>query len=520
VTDGGEAVYQWTNPQDPAENWSLAVNSHVPEGTEAEPLADSTEVTLNHNVRVAPSEVSALIAKIADPVKRAEAEAAFTTGKEFYLSQAGDDDAVYQWSDKDNSNLSYSVTANDHVPAGQPDASGNYGQFTTEYTFSHSERTSVQEMLALIPLIEDETKRSEAYISLFSADSFYRSQAGNDDAVFQWSSRNDPKVSCTITKNPRLDVTTFSRTKRVSREQVQSELAALTASYNTEKAALAAQIAEASGAEKTAFEAALARLEVESPLRLGRITAALADAKVNMFSKVQAGSDDPVYQWSSASNKNLNYSLSLNTKVPVGETGTAGAGFRTEVTFSRNERASADEARSQVNLIRDSADKAEVLAILNDQLAKGLAVYRSLTDSESVLDYAEYSYQFTDISDPDKSYSLAVNSGALDGAEATWTITQRIGRSQVIAARGYIETTYTTSRTELEALIAQTTDAETLAFLQQSLANLTATYVAKMADLDAAIADGDGFSMSRAGSNDTAAQYQWTSKTTAGIPAI
>ncbi len=523
-TDGKDPVNQWANPKNPDESWTLSVNKHVPNGTEANPLPLTTEMVFTHSVRVSKADVAAFVEKIADPAKKAEALAALETGKDFYLSQAGNDDPVYQWSNKDNSGISFTVTVNDHVPAGMPDASGNYAKFSSEVVFAHNERTSLQEMLALIPVIVDPVKQNEAYLSLFDAEIYSRSKAGNDDPSYQWTSLKDLNVSYSLARNTRLNTVSFSRTTRVSQAQVSLERGSLTVNFNTEKAALEAQIAALpAGAEKTALEASLVRLTSEYTSRLQRIDAALADAKGALFYMTQAGEDDPSYQWSSKANKNLNYTLSVNTKVPVGLAGADGqyASTRTELTFSRSERASVAEATSKLSLIRDTGDRTEAQAALAAQAATaGSAIYRSLTDTESVLDYdfANYSYQFTDVANPDKSYSITVNSYAPGAPEASWSIATRIGRDVVKTAAGFITENYNAARSDLQTLIAAASgDPAKATLLQQSLADLTANYQAKLADINKALLDGDSFVMSQAGSNDPTRQYQWTSKTNANI---
>ena len=519
-TDGRDPVIQWANPKNPDETWSLSVNNHVPNGTEANPLPYTTEMVFTHSVRVSKADVAAFVAQIADPTKRSEALAALETGRDFYRSQAGDDDPVYQWSQKDNSGVSFTVTLNNHVPSGMPDASGNYTQFTSEVVFAHNERTSLQEMLTLISVIVDPVKQSQAYLSLFDAEIYSRSKAGNDDPSYQWASLKDLNVSYTLSRNPRLDTASFTRTKRVSQAQVAAELGSLTINYNTEKAAFEARISAAAGSEKAVLEAALARLTSEFTARSQRIGAALADAKGGLFYMNQAGSDDPSYQWTSASNKNLNYTLSVNSKVPVGESGTAGAGFKTELTFSLSERASVAEARSKLGLIRDTEDRAEAQAALEAQAATaGSAIYRSLTDTDSVLDYIDPSYQFTDVTNPDKSYSIALNSSTPGRIlEANWSISTRIGRAQVAAALQDMTDGYNTAESDIRTLIAAAgADTAKVALLERSLADLTANYQAKLASVNAALLDGDSFSMSQAGSNDPARQYQWVSRTNANV---
>ncbi|MFA5391177.1 MAG: hypothetical protein WC331_07120 [Candidatus Omnitrophota bacterium] len=460
ITDGGDPSYQWTNPQDSDESWSLAVNTRVPQGTVASPLSSATEAILSHTVRKSRQEVASFIAQIKDPAKKADAEAALAAGAIFYLSQAGDDDKVYQWTNKDDSGISYSVTYSDHVPAGLPGVNGEYAQFTSEVIFSKNQRVSWQEMLTLIPKITDVTKKSEAYLALFEADSFSMSQAGNDDPVYQWTSTTDPNVSFSLSKNPRLDIVLFSRTQRVSREEV------------------AAQYAYLNDPADPRYDA--------NDTRYANLQTALADGRVFYLS--QAGLDDTSYQWSSVSSKNLNYSMSVNTKVPVGEERAdhTYASYRTEVTFTRNERASLDDAKAQAAKIRDTADQTEALAILNEQSETGLAVYRSLSDGESVLDYVDYSYQFTDMTNLDKSYSITVNSAAPDGPEATWNISTRVLRATVAQ--------YVTN----EYFAGDASDP-------------------KLLDALAALDDGDSFFLSRAGSNDPTQQYQWTSRTNSNI---
>ena len=459
-----DPVYQWSKQDYSDENWSISVNDRVPQGiADANGVYPSygTEYSFSHNVRVMESEVLAAIDAIRDAVKKAEARAAFQAALDentsFFKSRAGDDDPVYQWSYKSDPNTNYTITLNDHVQCGVRTESGAYPAYTTEAVYSVNRRVSLQDTLALISGIPDAVKRDQAYLALFTADAIYRVQAGNDDPVYQWTNRFDPNESFSMTPNDRLGFTTFSRTARVSREEV---------------------------------AARYARLKDTGDSRYAGLEAALADARDNAFHVSRAGGDDPTYQWTSKTDKNLTYSLSL-VKVPVGEALADGsyASYRVEVTFVRNTRASEADVRAAIALIKDQkGDGAEAAAVLGDLLTLGASVYRSLSDGESPLDGTDPVFQFTGLPDPDqkyspdKSYSITVNSAAPDGPEATWNISTRVRRTEV--ARYITDGWFAGDDKDPKLLDA----------------------LAALAD-----SDDDAFYMSQAGTNDNV-QFQWTSK--------
>ncbi|MBI4711511.1 MAG: hypothetical protein HY767_03500, partial [Candidatus Omnitrophica bacterium] len=217
---------------------------------------------------------------------------------------------------------------------------------------------------------------------------------------------------------------------------------------------------------------------------------ALADGRI--FTMSQAGNDDPSYQWSSETNRNLSYSMTVNTKIGVGIADANGVypSYKTEVAFTRNERVTVAEAQAQLSLIGNETHRAAAAAALAQS---GVMVSKVLTDGESVNDYIDPVYQFTDLTNSDKSYSIALKSGIpvgeknADGSypstktEALWNVSERVARSTVA---GFIEDSW---------FSGDATDA-------------------KLIEALVSIMDSDAFYKSYGSSGDNVS-YQWTSRT-------
>jgi hypothetical protein len=341
-------------------------------------------------------------------------------------------DPVYQFSNISNSDVNYSIAIKSGIPVGEIKADGSYPSTRTEAVWNISERISKNSVRQSIladgtgEWISDTAKRNDALAALTEGEVFSKSYAGpKDNVTYQWTSQTNSNVNFSLLTKASWHEATFNRTRRAS-------VAEVTARY--------------------------AYLENTGDSRYAGLAAALADADGTLFYMTQAGNDDPSFQWASVTDRNLNYSLSVNSKVPVGEAGTPAAGFKTEVTFTKSFRESIEEAVKQTALIVDPSDRAEALVAL---AVFGTVVSRTLSDGESASDGVDPVYQFADVANPDKSYSMAVRSGipvgnppANTGIEATWNVTERISKNQV---KLHLTSAWVSNASKLAAALAAMT---------------------------------------------------------------
>ena len=474
-----DPTYQWTHRSDRNISYSLSKNTKVPCGTAAEPCgtADAptrfkTEVTFSKSTRVAISEAAGQALNVGDTSDLAEIlgtdrifDPTKTDGQLGVLEQGGvivsktltdgEDvldfiDPTYQFTDVSDPDKSYSISIKSGIPVGLRNDQNQYTQFTTEATWGVTRRISRDQVLQHIETdtmgteasgddkewIVDTQKKDDALDALEQGDVFYMSYGGtNDNINYQWTDRSDPNVSYSLSvkdkANPVTGInwheTTFAKNRRVSEEEVRLELS---------------------------------RLASEDS-RHAMLSDALDDGRI--FYMSQAGNDLPSFSWASATNRNLNYSVSQSR-----------FNGQIELTVTKSERVSLAESVQAASRIRDESDAGEA----SDALATGgVTVFRTVSDGESPHDgnEANPTYQFTDVNNPDRNYSMNINSDAPDGIEATWNISERISRDQALEAIGWI------------------------------------VDEAKRAQALTAIAGADMIQMTRGGEDDTPT-YQWTNR--------
>ena len=435
-------TYQWTNAVNKNVSYSLSLDVKSPGATAAKPF-----IAITINTRTSLEETVDQMRLIADPSKRAEAFKTIGWNEEKKAfaetgilvsrsvtdgpSEIDGEDPVYQFGDTKDPNTSYTLSIKTGIPAGDP--SVNTG---TEATWGINTRVGAAEVAAwlnnnALTLIATGVTVDEA---IAAGETFYLSRSSlTDVGQYQWTSFTDPNVSFSlqvkadeapagvsgwVAREPlqRINQMTLSKTTQVSARDVAVQLAA----------AISAGTITAGDSRKAAIEAAI------------------ADG-LSFF--MTAGEKGPNFQWASDSDKNKSFSLGVDTKFPVGEGATAG--FRTELSLTTSVRASLAEVQNKLSLIADESDRAEARSQLGNA---GMMVTKSFTDGVDATDGLDPSYQFSDLTDPDTSYSIAIKSGiplglpneqgayTSFGSEAMWNISKRVGKADVsawIVKQGY-----------------------------------------------------------------------------------
>jgi hypothetical protein len=453
--------YQWTSALDPNVSYSISVNKHVPRGTEAEPLADGTEVSISRTERVSRESIVAasVLGLIADPAKKAEAQLAVSqAGALFYRTVTDGKDPVYQWTSPQNSNVSYTISLNSKVPEGL--SNNPTGR---ETTFNRNERIQRSEVKGWIAKMADPLKRAKALHALIDGTAFYKAQAGNDDASYQWSSFGHFNLNYTVSTKSWGEAH-YSSNRRVSWQELWGQTAILNEKYREDVASVKADDPDRISK--------LAALRVDYDQRMDAIQKAMASAEAVYQSEGDKGF---VFQWTSSTTANTSYSLAQDNFLPQG-TPEEGLPYRRDLNFTATERVSIDVMRSSavVEMIPelDAAKKAQALAAIEEL---GSIFYRSKTNDDVPV------YQWSSPSNADVSYSISFDTKVPVGT----------AQPQEYVTHGKFNRTV---RVSFETVLSQ------MAFVKDPVRRDAGNL---------ALADGDLFTMSQAGDDDPT--YQWSS---------
>ncbi|MBI4711400.1 MAG: hypothetical protein HY767_02940, partial [Candidatus Omnitrophica bacterium] len=232
---------------------------------------------------------------------------------------------------------------------------------------------------------------------------------GAGDPVYQWTSSRDTNVSYSMSLNQSVPVgvtnaptgteVTFTKNTRVSRREVTEQMALIP--------------------NETVRASELARLS--------------ADANFVYFTRQDSGRDDPSFQWSALGDSNNSFSLSLNSKVPVGiPVNGVYPGTKTEATFSASTRVSRSVVAGYIHSdangdwIANPEDRAAALAAYNAAIAMGSPFYSVQSGTgDPVL-------QWSVGSDPNTSYTLSVKDDMAAGWHSSlFSYSKRVSREYV-----------------------------------------------------------------------------------------
>ena len=441
----------------------------------AGPGGKRIELTLTRSERVSLEEALQMAALIRDESDAEEAGIALRTGGVTGtravsdgegVHDGDDDNPTYQFTDVNNPDRNYSMSINSDAPDGR------------EAVWNISERISREQALQAIDWIVDATRKQQALAAAGGADMFQMSRGGTDDtAIYQWTNRLEDGVNYSLQVEAEWEQAVFNRSERVLVGEFASHLEALEASYSARRSEIEADIlADPRNAQ---LQLALTALETEYKTQTALIAAALDDGSI--FYRSQAGTDDPSFQWTSDSDPNKNYTLGVNTHVPVGEELEDGsyASFRVELDFSENQRISRNDLAAALtdasgkNLIADLRQKEQADEALADP---GAAFFRNTANGKPP------TYQWSSSYDARVSYSVSVDEKVPVGEGETagyatvakFTLVERVSRAHMLKLLDQIPSAFD----EIEKESDERRNAR------------------------AAIADGESFTMSRSGGDD------------------
>ncbi|MBI4711633.1 MAG: hypothetical protein HY767_04145 [Candidatus Omnitrophica bacterium] len=449
-TDADAPQYHWASISEPDINYGLALNL----------VNDAIQLTVSKTTRMSIEFAKAQTGLIQDASDKEDFDTALAkTGVVVYRTLSDgesslDGDAanpVYSFADPENPDKNYTVAVNAYVPAGVPDAAGNYSSFTTEATVTISTRISRAQVEQHIQSdangewIQDPEKKAQALASLKDGEVFSMTQAGTDDDApqYQWASISDPDINYSMQVREDWHQSNFSRAERVPMSELQTRLAELTTVYNARRTEIAAEIATitAENPEDPRLEtlqAGLDLLDQNYATQNGLLEAAITDGE--LVYKSQAGDADHSYQWSSKTERGTSYSLSVNNHVPVGEPDADGhyASFRTEFSMTTTRRVSIREIDEQSTAYSLIQDPAQIEAIQEAIQEPALTIFKSITDGKEPV------YQWTSTLNSAVSYSISYDTHmptGLVGAEMTvanFTRSERVSRAAMIEVIGLI----------------------------------------------------------------------------------
>ncbi|HRK61514.1 MAG TPA: hypothetical protein PLY88_03075, partial [Candidatus Omnitrophota bacterium] len=116
------------------------------------------------------------------------------------------------------------------------------------------------------------------------------------------------------------------------------------------------------------------------------------------------------------------HTLSLNDYAPVGDGDDAS--FKTIATYTKTETLLKSEVLDELELMNDPELEAQILPLLNLPAEQYVEFQKTSTPTG-------YSISWS-LRDRSQSYSLAVDSGAVDGAEWSFSVSERLARNDVI----------------------------------------------------------------------------------------
>ena len=341
------------------------------------------ETVFGRNERIRRTEIEGMIAHIADPSKKAKALHALVDGVAFYKTQAGNDDPSYQWTSFSRFNVNYTISTK------------SWG----EAHYSSTQRVSWQTLWSQLSILAlGDERLVDIQKAIAGTEVVYQSDA-DKGLVFQWASSTIENTSYSLYQDnfvpkgkpeenlPYGQELNFTVTERVSIETMRS-------------AAVVEMIPALDAAKKAQALAA-----IEEP------GAAFFRSKTN--------TDVPVYQWTSPLDADVSYSITFDTKVPVGTA--VPQEYVTHGKFNRLTRVSSTTVSGQMAFVKDPARRAAGYLALADG---DLFTMAQAGDDDPT-------YQWSSFTDPNVSYTLRVNTHVPTGNEAIFSKSTRVSREEV-----------------------------------------------------------------------------------------
>ncbi|MFA5391176.1 MAG: hypothetical protein WC331_07115, partial [Candidatus Omnitrophota bacterium] len=463
--DGIDPVYQFADVRNPDKSYSISIRSEVPVGNP--PEDQGVEATWNVSERISKDQVSQHLAAewIADAAKLADALDTLEDGDVFYVSYAGTNDNVtYQWTDRDNQNVSYSL---------QVEESWH------EANFSQNERVSKETVSAELGRLAtpDDSRYAKLQANIADGKIFFMSQSGNDQPSYQWASETDRNFSYGLSLsvvNEAIQLA-VSSTERMSTEFVRQTQAALVKDVSDKK-------------------------DIDDALALEGVVVyrTLSDGE-----SVLDGDDaSPTYTFADPTNADRNYALAVNAYAPDGP----------EATINITTRISKTQVRQHIESdaggewIQDPLKKAQAVTALAD----GDMFYMSQGGTDDTPQY-----QWSSMANSDLGYSMQIKDS---WHQSIFSRSERVLMAELLliynaaTEQGALVDAYNARKAEIEAdRDALPAGDSRIADLNAALTLLETDYTTQKDLLAQAIVDGEMVSRIQAGDDDPS--YQLSSKT-------